>query len=87
MVSKRDCCVRGWEQWLPCLMNESRALSRLVRSDLGVRRVRFSPEVITLAVRWYLRFGLSYCEVEELGFRLDSAIPTLEVVRTRGGGG
>jgi transposase-like protein len=27
---------------------------------------RFPPEVITLAVRWYLRFGLSYCDVEEL---------------------
>jgi IS6 family transposase len=27
---------------------------------------RFPPEVITLAVRWYLRFGLSYREVEEL---------------------
>jgi hypothetical protein len=24
------------------------------------------PEVITLAVRWYLRFGLSYRDVEEL---------------------
>ncbi len=27
---------------------------------------RFSAEVITLAVRWYLRFGLSYRDVEEL---------------------
>jgi len=27
---------------------------------------RFPPEVITLAVRWYLRFGLSYWDVEEL---------------------
>jgi len=27
---------------------------------------RFTPEVITLAVRWYLRFGLSYRDVEEL---------------------
>ena len=27
---------------------------------------RFPPEVITLAVRWYLRFGLSYQDVEEL---------------------
>ena len=27
---------------------------------------RFSTEVITLAVRWYLRFGLSYRDVEEL---------------------
>lgn len=27
---------------------------------------RFPPEVITLAVGWYLRFGLSYRDVEEL---------------------
>jgi transposase-like protein len=27
---------------------------------------RFPPEIITLAVRWYLRFGLSYRDVEEL---------------------
>ena len=27
---------------------------------------RFPPEVITLGVRWYLRFGLSYRDVEEL---------------------
>src|SRR5438552_13331929 len=27
---------------------------------------RFPPEVITLAVRWYRRFGLSYRDVEEL---------------------
>jgi transposase-like protein len=27
---------------------------------------RFPPEVIILAVRWYLRFGLSYRDVEEL---------------------
>jgi transposase-like protein len=27
---------------------------------------RFPPEVITLAVRWYLRFGRSYRDVEEL---------------------
>src|SRR6266511_118921 len=27
---------------------------------------RIPPEVITLAVRWYLRFGLSYRDVEEL---------------------
>ncbi len=27
---------------------------------------RFPPEVITLAVRWYLRFGLSYRDVEAL---------------------
>jgi transposase-like protein len=27
---------------------------------------RFPPSVIVLAVRWYLRFGLSYRDVEEL---------------------
>src|SRR5215211_4010606 len=27
---------------------------------------RFPPEVIVLAVRWYLRFSLSYRDVEEL---------------------
>lgn len=26
---------------------------------------RFPPEVILLAVRWYLRYGLSYRDVEE----------------------
>jgi hypothetical protein len=33
---------------------------------LGLRRFRFPPDVIVLAVRWYLRFGLSYRDVEEL---------------------
>jgi transposase, IS6 family len=27
---------------------------------------RFSPDVISVAVRWYLRYGLSYRDVEEL---------------------
>jgi len=27
---------------------------------------RFPPEVIVLAVSWYLRYGLSYRDVEEL---------------------
>ncbi len=27
---------------------------------------RFPPEVILLAVRWYLRYGLSYRDVEDL---------------------
>jgi transposase, IS6 family len=42
------------------------------RADLQVLQgsafvgFRFPPEVIVLAVRWYLRFGLSYRDVEEL---------------------
>ena len=43
---------------------------RHLRSQLAPRSAfagyRFPPEVITLAVRWYLRFGLSYRDVEEL---------------------
>jgi hypothetical protein len=27
---------------------------------------RFPPEVIVVAIRWYLRYGLSYRDVEEL---------------------
>ena len=38
-----------------------------VRESTGRHRgVPFLSEVITLAVRWYLRDGLSYCDVEEL---------------------
>jgi len=32
----------------------------------AVAGFRFPPEVITVAVRWYLRYGLSYRDVEEL---------------------
>ena len=32
----------------------------------GFAGFRFPPEVIVVAVRWYLRFGLSYRDVEEL---------------------
>ncbi len=31
---------------------------------------RFPPELVTLAVRWYLRFGLSYRDVEELALTI-----------------
>jgi IS6 family transposase len=33
---------------------------------VGVCRFRVPPAVITIAVRWYLRYGLSYRDVEEL---------------------
>ncbi len=32
----------------------------------GFAGFRFPPEVIAVAVRWYLRYGLSYRDVEEL---------------------
>jgi hypothetical protein len=34
---------------------------------------RFPPDVIVLAVRWYLRFGLSHRDVEELLAERNSA--------------
>lgn len=40
--------------------------ARLSAPRSGFAGFRFPPEVITLAVRWYLRFGLSYRDVEEL---------------------
>jgi hypothetical protein len=33
---------------------------------VGVRELPVPAEVITVAVRWYLRYGLSYRDVEEL---------------------
>jgi IS6 family transposase len=37
-----------------------------VKSLSAFAGFRFPPEVIVLAVRWYLRFGLSYRDLEEL---------------------
>jgi transposase-like protein len=46
-------------------MRRGRAVRpRVDRSAFG--GFRFPSEVITVAVRWYLRFGLSYRDVEEL---------------------
>jgi transposase, IS6 family len=46
-------------------MRSGRAIRRPV-SCSAFAGFQFSPEVITLAVRWYLRFGRSYRDVEEL---------------------
>jgi transposase-like protein len=35
-----------------------------VHGFLGFRGLPFPREVITVAVRWYLRYGLSYRDVE-----------------------
>ena len=41
-------------------------LRRLPNVPASFAGFRFPPEVILLAVRWYLRYGLSYRDVEEL---------------------
>jgi transposase, IS6 family len=46
-------------------MNEARRVVP-VPSCSDFAGFRFPPEVLVLAVRWYLRFGLSYRDVEEL---------------------
>lgn len=43
-----------------------RCHSRLPAPRSNFAGFRFPPEVITVAVRWYLRDGLSYRDVEEL---------------------
>jgi transposase, IS6 family len=43
---------------------------------------RFPPNVIVLAVRWYLRFGLSYRDVEVTGPRL--VVHSEELLAERG---
>jgi hypothetical protein len=50
---------------------------------------RFPPDVIAVAVRWYLRFGLSYRDVEELlterGIKVDHVTVYRWVLRVAGG--
>jgi RNA polymerase sigma factor (sigma-70 family) len=41
----------------------------------------FPPEVIVLAVRWYLRFGLSYRDVEELLVERDIEVDHVTIYR------
>ena len=39
---------------------------RAVPAPLALAGFRFPPDVILLAVRWYLRYGLSYRDLQEL---------------------
>ena len=47
-------------------MKHARRPASPVRMPSGFTGFRFPPEVILLAVRWYLRYGLSYRDLEEL---------------------
>src|ERR1700732_895112 len=47
----------------------------------GFAGFRFPPEIIVLAVRWYLRFGLSYRDVEELLARRGIEVTHVTVYR------
>src|SRR3954451_6783755 len=47
-------------------MKRTRRPRPAVRVSSEFTGFRFPPEVILLAVRWYLRYGLSYRDLEEL---------------------
>jgi transposase-like protein len=47
-------------------MRTTRSSSQSIPPRSTFAGFRFPPEVMVLAVRWYLRFGLSYRDVEEL---------------------
>jgi transposase, IS6 family len=47
-------------------MNRHQSCPQLQPAPSAFAGFRFPPEVILLAVRWYLRFGLSYRDLEEL---------------------
>ena len=47
-------------------MKRRRSCPPIRQGSVAFAGFRFPPEVILLAVRWYLRFGLSYRDLEEL---------------------
>lgn len=53
-------------------------------STSGFAGFRFPPEVITVVVRWYLRYGLSYRDVAELLESRTSRSPCVGTTRPHG---
>src|SRR6266516_7721396 len=65
--ASRHCCVRCGDGRTARLSTMSIRRPRPVPAPPSAfAGFRFPPEIIVLAVRWYLRFGLSYRDVEEL---------------------
>ncbi len=64
------------------LTYEIRSLSWLVAAGVAFAGFRFPPEVILVAVRWYLRFNLSYRGVEELLVERGVEVDHVTVFRT-----
>jgi hypothetical protein len=67
-------CIDTEEPWHCCVRRKQSGKTAGMRirprpapvSRSAFAGFRFPPDVIVLAVRWYLRFGLSYRDVEEL---------------------
>ena len=65
--NRRHCCVDGSQFGGDRhLMKRRRASRPVIAVPSAFAGFRFPPEVILLAVRWYLRYGLSYRDVVEL---------------------
>jgi len=60
-----------------------RSACRVAAPGSAFAGFRFPPEVITLAVRWYLRFELSYRDVEELLAERGIEVDHVSVYRPR----
>jgi hypothetical protein len=58
-----------------------RLLGDFLRFGVGVRRVPVSAGGVSVAVRWYLRYGLSYRDVEELLSERGVTVDPLSVYR------
>ena len=73
------CCIdRGWLGQAGLMPHRPAAVPRPRSSFAGFR---FPPEVIMLAVRWYLRYGLSYRDVEELRAERGIAVDHVTIYR------
>jgi hypothetical protein len=74
-------------------MKHRRDIRLIPQLRSGFAGFRFPPDVILLAVRWYLRYGLSYQDLEELlaerGIEVDhvTLFPVGPAVQPTAGGG
>jgi transposase-like protein len=67
LLFERDCCTEGRHRLgMLKLMRRIRRVRPVLPPPSAFTGFRFPREVIVLAVRWYLRYGLSYRDVEEL---------------------
>jgi len=60
------CCGRPFAAGEADRMKHHRSVSSVGHRSPAFAGFQFPPEVILLAVRWYLRYGLSYRDLEEL---------------------
>ena len=75
------CCVHGDRLRVADCRHENAPSSSRSIPRAAFAGFRFPPEVIVVAIRWYLRFGLSYRDVEELLVEREVEVDHLTVYR------